>query len=232
MLVAGCNKTDTGGAIDAGGSAAAPTPAVIQGACPQVYLLDGTANYRTYAKGAKDDPTKIVYQASLADTTRQCVQNESQLAMTVVVQGRVVCRPRRRRRNRQPADPRRRHRRQEHALFRTGAISGRGPCRRWRHPVHLHQGRCRIARRRRRLRQGLCRLRRRPGEEEEIGSSNRRNKRTGGSVPPVFVSSSASFQAISDSDHSDSAAMTPGSALMREITVSAPASVSLSACEG
>lgn len=93
LLAAGCNKTDTGGAIDAGGSAAAPTPAVIQGACPQVYLLDGTANYRTYAKGAKDDPTKIVYQASLADTTRQCVQNESQLVMTIVVQGRVVSGP-------------------------------------------------------------------------------------------------------------------------------------------
>ena len=92
-LVAGCNKTDTGGAIDAGGSATAPTPAVIQGACPQVYLLDGTAVYRTYAKGAKDDPTKIVYQASLADTTRQCVQNESQLVMTVVVQGRVIAGP-------------------------------------------------------------------------------------------------------------------------------------------
>jgi hypothetical protein len=75
VLVAGCNKTDTGGAIDAGGSAAAPTPAVIQGTCPQ------------------DDPTKIVYQASLADTTRQCVQNESQLVMTVVVQGRVVAGP-------------------------------------------------------------------------------------------------------------------------------------------
>ena len=92
-LAAGCNKTDTGGAIDAGGSAAAPTPAVIQGTCPQVYLLDGTAAYRTYAKGAKDDPTQIVFQASLADTTRQCVQSDSQLVMTVVVQGRVVSGP-------------------------------------------------------------------------------------------------------------------------------------------
>ena len=92
-IVAGCNKTDTGGAIATGGSAAAPTPAVIQGACPQVYLRDGTATYRTYAKGAKDDPTKVVYQASLADTTRQCIQNESQLVMTVVVQGRVVAGP-------------------------------------------------------------------------------------------------------------------------------------------
>ncbi|WP_275789423.1 hypothetical protein [Pararhizobium gei] len=92
-VVAGCNKTDTGGAIDAGGSAAAPTPAVVQGACPQVYLLEGTAVHRSYAKGAKDDPTQIIYQASLADTTRQCVQNETQLIMTIVVQGRVVAGP-------------------------------------------------------------------------------------------------------------------------------------------
>ncbi|MFB2550905.1 hypothetical protein [Ensifer soli] len=92
-LLAGCNTPDTGGAIEAGGSAAAPTPAVIQGACPQVYLRDGTASYRTYAKGAKDDPTKVVYQASLADTTRQCVQSATQLTVTVVVQGRVVAGP-------------------------------------------------------------------------------------------------------------------------------------------
>lgn len=92
-IVAGCNKTDSGGAIDAGGSAAAPTPAVVQGSCPQVFLLDGTAVYRTYAKGAKDDPTKLAYQASLADTTRQCVQSNNALTMTVVVQGRVIAGP-------------------------------------------------------------------------------------------------------------------------------------------
>lgn len=92
-LLAGCNTPQSGGAIEAGGSATAPTPAVIQGACPQVYLLDGTAVHRTYAGGAKDDPTKIVYQASLTDTTRQCVQNENQLVVTVVVRGRVVSGP-------------------------------------------------------------------------------------------------------------------------------------------
>ncbi len=92
-VLAGCNKTQTGGAIDAGGSAAAPTPAVIQAACPQVILRDGTSVFTSYAKGAKNDPTKVVYQASLADTTRQCVQSEGALTMTVVVQGRVVSGP-------------------------------------------------------------------------------------------------------------------------------------------
>lgn len=91
--LAGCNKTQTGGAIESGGSASAATPAVIQAACPQVTLRDGTSSSRTYAKGAKDDPTKVVYQASLADTTRQCVQSEDALKVTVVVQGRVAAGP-------------------------------------------------------------------------------------------------------------------------------------------
>ena len=93
LAAAGCNKTQTGGAIDAGGSASAPTPAVIQAACPAVTLRDGTSSYRNYAKGGKDDPSKVVYQASLADTTRQCVQSEDRLTVTVVAQGRVVAGP-------------------------------------------------------------------------------------------------------------------------------------------
>ncbi|MEY9782077.1 hypothetical protein ABIA23_003479 [Sinorhizobium fredii] len=54
------------------------------------------------------------------------------------------------------------------------------------------------------------------------------DRRSRGRREPV----SGGDQAVSDSDHSVSAAMTPGSAAMREMTVSAPASVSLSACEG
>lgn len=93
LAAAGCNKTQTGGAIEAGGNANAPTPAVVQAACPPVTLRDGTASYRTYAKGGKDDPSKVVYQASLADTTRQCVQTADALKVTVVAQGRVVAGP-------------------------------------------------------------------------------------------------------------------------------------------
>lgn len=93
VLLSGCTKTDTATALTPEVSAAAPVPAVIQGACPQVFLREGTAVYRTFAKGAKDDPTKIVYQASLADTTRQCVQNETSIIVTVVAQGRVVAGP-------------------------------------------------------------------------------------------------------------------------------------------
>ena len=68
-------------------------PAVIQGACPQVYLREGTAVHRAYARGAKDDPEKLLYQATLSATTRQCVQSESNLTVTVMAQGRVVSGP-------------------------------------------------------------------------------------------------------------------------------------------
>jgi len=99
-VLAGCNQTDNsanlGVSSDAGGQPAATSQqqaAVIQGSCPQVFLRDGTAVYRKYAKGAKDDPGKLLFQATLADTTRRCVLNESQLVVTVMAQGRIVTGP-------------------------------------------------------------------------------------------------------------------------------------------
>ncbi|WP_414713992.1 hypothetical protein [Shinella sp.] len=100
-VVAGCNQTDKpadmGVTSDPSGAQTAAQQqtqtAVVQGSCPQVYLRDGTAVLRRYAKGAKDDPQKLLYQMTLADTTRRCVLNESQLVMTVMVQGRVVTGP-------------------------------------------------------------------------------------------------------------------------------------------
>lgn len=98
-VLAGCSQTDKGADLGvssdaaAGGQPAATQSAVIQGGCPQVYLRDGTAVYRKYAKGAKDDPDKLLFQATLADTTRRCVLNENQLVVTVMAQGRIVTGP-------------------------------------------------------------------------------------------------------------------------------------------
>ena len=96
-LLAGCNQTDnsanlgvSGEGAGAGQAAQQQQQAVIQGGCPQVFLRDGTAVYRTYAKGAKDDPDKLLFQATLADTTRRCVLTENQLQVTVMAQGRIV----------------------------------------------------------------------------------------------------------------------------------------------
>ena len=100
-IAAGCTQTDKpadmGVTSDPSGKETAAQQqtqtAVVQGSCPQVYLRDGTAVLRRYAKGAKDDPQSLVFQATLADTTRRCVLNESQLVMTGMVQGRVVTGP-------------------------------------------------------------------------------------------------------------------------------------------
>lgn len=113
-VLAGCNTgSGQGDAIDLGvgqsqtaqaagqqasavpmpqGQGAAVSP-VVQGSCPQVSLRDGTAFYRTYPKGVKDDPTKVVYQASLADTTRACSRDANNLYITIMVQGRLTAGP-------------------------------------------------------------------------------------------------------------------------------------------
>ncbi|MGQ3280304.1 MAG: hypothetical protein ACT6WE_27695, partial [Shinella sp.] len=59
-VVAGCNQTDNsnmGVTTDPSGVQTAHQQqtgtAVVQGSCPQVYLRDGTAVLRRYAKGAK-----------------------------------------------------------------------------------------------------------------------------------------------------------------------------------
>lgn len=58
--------------------------------CPKVTLRDGTAYFNTYAKGGQDDATKIIYQASVTDVTRDCARSNGQLTMSVGVAGKVV----------------------------------------------------------------------------------------------------------------------------------------------
>ena len=76
-----------------------PNIVITQGACPQVYLREGTAIYREYARGVKKDvqgladPNKLVIQATLDATTRQCRQTAAGLQMTIVVRGRVITGP-------------------------------------------------------------------------------------------------------------------------------------------
>lgn len=100
-VLAGCNTDNPNAALSPGatpttGNPAAadpaqPSPAVVQANCPAIVLRDGTASYRTYAKGGKDKPDQVVYQASLADTTRACVLSaDGNLTIKVVVQGRLV----------------------------------------------------------------------------------------------------------------------------------------------
>jgi hypothetical protein len=60
--------------------------------CPKVDLREGTAYYRTYEKGGKEteDPSLVIYQAALAETSRDCKYSNGMLTMTVAAAGRVV----------------------------------------------------------------------------------------------------------------------------------------------
>jgi hypothetical protein len=79
---------------DASGAAApAALPPIISGKCPQVVIRDEASVYHSYAKGAKDDPNQLAYQASLAQGTRQCTTDGTHLNIKVAVQGRLVAGP-------------------------------------------------------------------------------------------------------------------------------------------
>jgi hypothetical protein len=94
--VAGCSTSSpTEGMTTPAASATGMAPAaqatpVVQAYCPQVVMLEQTAIHRVYAKGGQDNPDKLLYQASLADATRQCSANEATMTINVVVQGRLV----------------------------------------------------------------------------------------------------------------------------------------------
>jgi hypothetical protein len=91
-LLAGCNSSSPGFGLGSApaADAQAATPAVVQAYCPPVVMLEQNAFYRSYARGGQDDPQKLIYQASLADGTRQCTANEATMTINVVAQGRIV----------------------------------------------------------------------------------------------------------------------------------------------
>lgn len=106
-LLTGCSTLGIGGSSDkqpatdvtvapqAGAASAAPANAggYVVGKCPQAVVRDEDSVYRIYAKGAKDDASKLAYQASLAQATRQCTSDGTSLGIQVVAQGRLVAGP-------------------------------------------------------------------------------------------------------------------------------------------
>lgn len=94
LAVAGCQSGDSARTLDVAGDQKPAeqkvTEAELRGFCPRVTLRDGTSFFSTYARGGQDDPTKVVYQASLSDVSRTCVTADGMLTMKVAVAGRVV----------------------------------------------------------------------------------------------------------------------------------------------
>ncbi|AHG44372.1 hypothetical protein RLEG12_14515 [Rhizobium leguminosarum bv. trifolii CB782] len=93
MPLAPANPSSNNPSIGTAKTAQGAVAPVVQGACPQIFMRDQDAIFRTYAKGKKDDPQQIVFQASFGDYTRQCTLNETNLTMTVVAQLRLITGP-------------------------------------------------------------------------------------------------------------------------------------------
>lgn len=93
-IVSGCNSSNPSDGLavsqPANAATAAPVTPVVQANCPTVTVLDTNAIHQVYSGGAKGDASKLVYQASLSDTTRSCSMNVDTLTVNVLVQGRVV----------------------------------------------------------------------------------------------------------------------------------------------
>ncbi|WP_209888841.1 hypothetical protein [Rhizobium leguminosarum] len=93
MPLAPANPSSNNPSIGTATTAQGAVAPVVQGACPQIFMRDQDAIFRTYAKGKKDDPQQIVFQASFGDYTRQCTLSDTNLTMTVVAQLRLITGP-------------------------------------------------------------------------------------------------------------------------------------------
>ena len=95
LAAAGCQSGDSGSALNPGSDKTAATEGKVleselRAYCPPVTLREGTAYFNTYAKGGQDDPTKVLYQASITDVTRTCKSAGGTMTMNVAVAGKVV----------------------------------------------------------------------------------------------------------------------------------------------
>ena len=116
LAVAGCQSNDGGmlgmgdkGDVkqDAKPEAAKVTASSLRAYCPKIVLRSGTAYFSTYGKGGKkpadasgadpltqtdeqNDSSNIIYQASIADVTRDCTHANGTMNLNVAVAGKVV----------------------------------------------------------------------------------------------------------------------------------------------
>jgi hypothetical protein len=94
MIAAGCQSSDNP-TRDVADMATPPVvrESELRAYCPNVSLRAGTANYSTYQRGGDGDPSKLVYQVSLSDTTRACTYEGGNMTIKVAAAGRVVAGP-------------------------------------------------------------------------------------------------------------------------------------------
>lgn len=94
LAAAGCQSTDTAGVLNLGRDRSDDKQKItveeLRAFCPPATLRAGTAFYNTYTRDGQDDPSKLVYQASISDITRACAYQGATMTLNVAVAGRVV----------------------------------------------------------------------------------------------------------------------------------------------
>ena len=110
-LLSGCmglggDKPEAVAAADATAAAPAATtpgaplpqtasfPGLSASYCPELRVRDGTEVLRRYQKGHDNDPAFVTWQASIANTARQCsMDGQGNLAIKIGVSGRAIAGP-------------------------------------------------------------------------------------------------------------------------------------------
>lgn len=98
LAIAGCQSgAQSGDNAIAGVDTTAPPPpegkvlqSELRAFCPSIVVRQGTAFYNTYAKGGDGDSSKVIYQASITDSSRSCTRADGNMTIKVAVAGRVV----------------------------------------------------------------------------------------------------------------------------------------------
>lgn len=101
VLIAGCQSGNPLGALNMGGGdggvqqqAAAPDDRItveeLRAYCPSASIRTDGVVHSSYQRNAQDDPSALIYQASVSDVTRACTYQGGMTNITVAVAGRVV----------------------------------------------------------------------------------------------------------------------------------------------
>jgi hypothetical protein len=96
--LAGCQAGDTVGALDLGlrknntqNTEGMVRESELRAYCPRVTLREGTSTYRSFERKAEEDPTKLLYLASITDVTRACTYTTPGfITVNVALAGKVV----------------------------------------------------------------------------------------------------------------------------------------------
>lgn len=90
LVVAGCSTSGTEQAGVATSGEPRVTQAELQAFCPRITLREGTSFFNSYEKGGNGDSNRVIYQASIAEVTRDCRRDGGNLTINVAAAGRIV----------------------------------------------------------------------------------------------------------------------------------------------